>query len=264
MPEEKNIPYIDPKHPDFDAKKHVLNLFYPETGNAAVPMMVYIHGGTWISGSGDLYSPLGRNLAHLGIAVAIINYRLGDTTNYMGMGADCAAAVKWVYEHAARYHADPERITVCGHSAGGHLSALISLDPGYFEALQLPNPIKACILIDAFGLNIETFIRKQFGQSYIYYIEKVFTKDEANWTKASPITYVGERKLPFYVLTGGSTYPFVLADNASFIGELRRLHCDVLYESIPGKNHMEMIVQMENSHSPMYEKLRNFIRSRGK
>lgn len=259
--EQLNIPYISADSRQFHPTKHLLDMYWPAVQENC-PVIVFIHGGTWMSGSKDLYADLGRNFAAKGFTTAIISYRLGDQVQYNSMAEDCAAAVKWVYDHAAQYNGDPSRLVVSGHSAGAHLASLISLDPGYMKALNTPNPIRGCILIDAFGLNMDSFIRSPFGQSYMAYIEKVFTRDDVTWKKASPVSHIHERDIPFFITTGSKSYPFLLADNELFMRKLKAAGRSVTHERIIGKNHTEMVSQLQQSTNPLYASMSRFIREK--
>ncbi|CAN5272239.1 hypothetical protein BH23BAC1_BH23BAC1_34310 [soil metagenome] len=259
MGEKRNINYIPEGDHEFHRVKHLLDVFYHDNLQQPAEILVFIHGGTWINGSKDIYSSFGRNLASKGIVSAIINYRLGDIVNFQKMAADCAAAVKWIYKNAAEFGGNKSKITVCGHSAGGHLSALIALDHQYFDRLNMDNPIKGCILIDAFGLNIGSFIQDH-GALYLHYIEKIFTKDPEVWKQASPINFINNRHIPFMILTGSRTYPFLTLDNEKFFKQIRRYNLKVDYEVLAGKSHVEMITQLNKADNLLYEKLIDFIK----
>ena len=107
-----------------------LNVWTPTTNDEHRPVMVWIHGGSFTSGSGGLY--VARELANRGnIVVVTLNYRLGalgflahpalgppgDVGNY-GL-ADQQAALRWVRDNIARFGGDPDKVTVAGESAGG-------------------------------------------------------------------------------------------------------------------------------------------------
>ncbi len=112
-----------------------LNVYKPNTADDSqiIPVMVWIHGGGFISGSGNSF--YGANLAQTAQAIVVtINYRLGplgwlglpslaaeapdhSTGNY-GL-LDSIAALKWVKHNIAAFGGDPERVTIFGQSAGG-------------------------------------------------------------------------------------------------------------------------------------------------
>jgi acetyl esterase/lipase len=258
MAEKRNLNYISEINPHYNNTKHLLDIFYPDDVQNKSPILIFIHGGTWMNGSKDIYSNFGKNLATKGIVSAIINYRLGDTVNFRKMALDCASAVKWVYNNADKYGGNKKRIFVCGHSAGGHLSALISLDHDYFDQLNMDNPIKGCILNDAFGLNLGNFI-KDHGASYLHYIEKVFTRDPDFWKQASPIHYVSNRIIPFMIMIGKYTYPILKVDNEIFIKEISKYNPEVTFEEVEGKSHVEMITQFNDRDNSLYNKILSFM-----
>jgi para-nitrobenzyl esterase len=107
-----------------------LNVWTPPVSNQKRPVMVWIHGGAFVNGSGGLYDA--RRLAARGdIVVVTVNYRLGtmgflahpalgepgDVGNY-GL-ADQQAALRWVRDNIADFGGDPDKVTVAGESAGG-------------------------------------------------------------------------------------------------------------------------------------------------
>jgi para-nitrobenzyl esterase len=103
-------------------------------GAAALPVMVWIHGGGFSTGSGSLDVYSGMNLARLGVVVVTVNYRLGPLgfLAHPGLSAedpsgasgdygllDQIAALEWVRDNAAAFGGDPGNVTVFGESAGG-------------------------------------------------------------------------------------------------------------------------------------------------
>jgi para-nitrobenzyl esterase len=114
-----------------------LNIWSPAADGARRPVLFWIHGGAFLSGSGNTY--VGSELAGMGdMVVVAINYRLGvlGFSNFAGLfGDDRFAtnaglrdqiqALKWVRENIAAFGGDPERITVAGESAGGGSVSLL-------------------------------------------------------------------------------------------------------------------------------------------
>lgn len=101
-----------------------LDLYLPRKAEGGpVPLIVWIHGGAWMSGDKN-HAPLPIILDR-GYAVASLNYRLTTTDLHPAQIYDCKAALRFLRAHAAEYKVDPARIGVWGHSAGGHLAALL-------------------------------------------------------------------------------------------------------------------------------------------
>jgi len=102
-----------------------LNVWSPDTGQANLPVMVWIHGGSFVNGSGAVPTYDGRRFARDGVVCVTINYRLGPHGFlYLGEGTadlgmlDQVAALAWVQENIAAFGGDPANVTIFGESAG--------------------------------------------------------------------------------------------------------------------------------------------------
>ena len=104
-----------------------VRVYRPESA-APLPVLVYFHGGGWVIGNIDTHDPLCRHLANaVGCVVVSVDYRLAPEHPYPAAIEDAYAATAWVAENAALIGGDPRRIAVGGDSAGGNLSAAVSL-----------------------------------------------------------------------------------------------------------------------------------------
>jgi acetyl esterase/lipase len=90
------------------------------------PAAVWIHGGALISGSRKLTpnSRLLRSLLDAGFAVVSIDYRLAPETKLPGIIEDVQEAFRWIRANARTLHIAPDRVAVCGGSAGGYLTLM--------------------------------------------------------------------------------------------------------------------------------------------
>ncbi|WP_433327332.1 carboxylesterase/lipase family protein [Spirillospora sp. CA-294931] len=119
-----------------------LNVWTTALGSdAALPVMVWIHGGAFRNGSGAVEVYNGANFARDGVVCVTLNYRLGVEGFANLPGAPCnrglldqIAALEWVRDNIAAFGGDPSRVTVFGESAGAmSVTALLSLDLGLFH-----------------------------------------------------------------------------------------------------------------------------------
>lgn len=121
---------------DADPVRHRLDLFLP-ADRRDFPVLVFIHGGAWMFGDKSTfgkYSAVGRFLAENGVGVVLPNYRLTPAVQHPEHIRDVARAFAWTARHIQDYGGDPNRLFVGGHSAGGHLSALLATDESYLKA----------------------------------------------------------------------------------------------------------------------------------
>jgi acetyl esterase/lipase len=87
-----------------------------------MPAVLIIHGGGWAGGTHLVYAPW---LVEKGYFTASIEYRLSGEAAWPAQIEDCKLAVRWLRANAAKFHVNPDRIGVTGHSAGGHLVACL-------------------------------------------------------------------------------------------------------------------------------------------
>ncbi len=105
-----------------------LDLVLPAATGA--PLVVFVHGGGWRSGSREEFAPVAVRLARRGYASALVSYRLSTVARYPAAVHDVKAAVTWLRTHAQRYGLDPHRIALAGGSAGGQLASLAGMTAG--------------------------------------------------------------------------------------------------------------------------------------
>ena len=255
----KGIEYLKP-----DSSKNIssqkLNVFSPQKCDTNKNVLIFIHGGNWNSGKRSLYNFFGSRMARKGIVTVIIDYPLSPQATYKEMAFASAASVKWVQENIEAYGGNREKIFVSGHSAGGHLAALIAVDTEFFESFGLASPIKGVILIDAAGLDMYTYLKQgSFDENHTYL--KTFTTDPAVWRKASPFYYLKENIPSFLVFQGGSTYPSIKQTNEKFMSKLLPLAPSTEYQIIKGRRHVAMITQFFKPWDPRYKEIINFMNS---
>jgi len=101
---------------------------YRPSGDDGLPALVYLFGGGWALGTIDTSDGICRALTNLAGCVTIsVGYRLAPEHKFPAAVHDCHAAVRWVADHAAELRIDASRLAVGGDSAGGNLSAAVTL-----------------------------------------------------------------------------------------------------------------------------------------
>jgi acetyl esterase/lipase len=107
-----------------------LDLYLPR-GKAREPLIVWVHGGAWRSGS-KKSMPLSK-LVEEGYPVASVDYRLSTQAKFPAQVHDIKAAIRFLRGHGERWHLPKKKIVVAGDSAGGHLAALVGVSNGNAE-----------------------------------------------------------------------------------------------------------------------------------
>lgn len=132
---------------------NLLDVYYPDGINEALPTIVSIHGGGYVYGSKEIYRRYGMDLASRGFAFVNFNYRLAPKCKFPTPLYDTNSVMEWICKNAARYHLDPTRIILVGDSAGAQLTSqygAVWSNPEYAAlfGIQVPD-IRICAL----GLN---------------------------------------------------------------------------------------------------------------
>jgi acetyl esterase/lipase len=96
-----------------------------------LPVIVFFHGGRWMSGQKEIFRFAGDAFAKRGFITVIPDYAKYPAVRFPAFVEDGAKALAWVSDHIAEYGGDPGRIFVAGHSAGAHTGALLTANPAY-------------------------------------------------------------------------------------------------------------------------------------
>ncbi len=188
-----------------DGVELTLDLYYPQTGSAPYPVVIYVHGGGWTSGNkrggaGMLDVP---TLLDHGYLVAAIDYRLAPAYKFPAQFEDVSCAVRYLRTHADEIGLDPDRIGAYGGSAGGHLVALLgTADEDAFRG-DCPWEVSARVqaVVDMFGpadFSLFEFLGSEKA-------EGVFGASDATdpvFAEASPVAWVSTDDSPFLILHG--------------------------------------------------------------
>jgi acetyl esterase/lipase len=256
----KNLGYVPATAPDFDTERHRLDVYSPskKPSGAGYAVVLYIHGGSWDSGSKNLYFFIGRKLARQGVVAVLVNYRLAPQFQVPQMADDCARALTWTTQHIQEYGGDPARVYVMGHSAGGGLAALLATDDALLARHGLPrNPVRGAILNDAAGLDMFHFLSSR-DPGDLQYLD-AFGRDPAGWKAVSAIYKVRPGLPPFLIFQGERTYPSISVSNARFRKRMAETGQTPKFLLLPKKKHVAMVTQLFHKHNVEYRELLPFV-----
>jgi acetyl esterase/lipase len=204
-----NVPYANDT-----LKNHLLDIYLPPTGKSSYPVLIWIHGGGWRKGDKhsdmDYMANTVKSLIKKGYAIASINYRYSTKAKFPAQIQDCNQAIEFLYQHAAQYHLDRDKLALTGFSAGGHLAALLGLSnnntvSSFYQEGKRPH-FKIKLVLDFFGIN-DLLSLKGIGatdpNAGVTLLLGASAADRPDLAKiASPVTYIDKDDPPFLVVHG--------------------------------------------------------------
>jgi acetyl esterase/lipase len=224
----KDVAYVEGASADPDKQK--LDLYLPK-GQKDFPVLMFVHGGSWRSGDRKMYAPLGNILAKNGIGTVIISYRLSPKVQHPGHIQDVARAFAWTCANIAKHGGRPDQVFTCGHSAGGHLVALLGTDESYLKAEKRG-------FADLKGVIAISGVYSIFPGAIF---ESAFGKNEEAVKNASPLKHVKENLCPFCLLYAEKEYP-TLDLMAEQMGKaLKDCKCDASITKLKDRDHVSII-----------------------
>lgn len=247
----KDIPYLDG---NANAENPALNIFKPRNKKKDNPVLIFVHGGNWNQGDKKLYGFFGRNFAKKGITTVVVGYTLSPKTNYDGMAKQVAKAIEWTKENCASYNGNPNKIFLTGHSAGGHLVALVATNTKYLKDQSI---VKGVILNDAAGLDMKHYL-EEFPPTQTDDYITTWSENPKNWQEASPIYFVNKNSPPFLIYLGSKTYPSIKVSNERFLDKLHEFQPTV-QPIILNKKHVPMVTQYFFPWSNRFSEIITFI-----
>lgn len=212
---------------------------FPAARPGPAPVHVFIHGGYWQRMDKADFSFVVRGLRPAGAVTVVVNYGLVPSIDLDELVRQCRAAVAWIYRHARRWGGDPDRITVSGHSAGGHLVAmLLATDWADFDAPA--DVVKGGCAIS--GLYDLEPIR-------LCYLNEVLKLTPEVARRNSPVHLPPGRPTPLILAVGGTEgaeYHRQTDDLAS-AWRARGLPVEVL--DLAGHDHFSIVAELESPFS---------------
>jgi acetyl esterase/lipase len=265
-------------------------------GARAAPVVLFIHGGSWMYGDKNrygMYRGVGRFLAQHGVVTVLANYRLSPAVRHPEHVKDVARAFAWTRRHAAEYGGDPDRIILCGHSAGGHLVALLATDESYLKSAELKlgprdrAAIKGVIgvcgvyhipapqefdrmadsqlgsLLEEAGVDVAEVagirgLLVQAGQG-LNPFPKVFGRDPEVCRLASPVSHVHMGLPPFLLLNAEKDLPGLQEMAREFADALQKAGNTVDRMTVAGRTHSGILFHLSDGEEAVGKTMLSFI-----
>lgn len=239
----KDIPYIDGKDVD---ERQKLDLYLPK-GAKGYPTLFFIHGGGWTKGSRSGFGRIGQTFAKNGVAFVSVGYRLSPTVKHPAHIQDVAKGFAWTVANIGKYGGNPGVLFVSGHSAGGHLAALLATDDDYLKAekLSLSN-LKGAIPVS--GVFVVSPRRKN-----------VFGEDAEVCKKASPQTHAREGLPPFLIIYADNEIAGLGKQAEAFAPALKEKKVETSILMGKDRTHGTIMMRMAGEDDPATQAVLEFI-----
>ena len=166
-----------------------VRIYRPVTDAAALPVVVYAHGGGFVFCDLDSHDGLCRNLANrIGAVMVSVDYRLAPEHPWPAAADDLYAAVRWIHDNADAVGSDAGRIVVGGDSAGGNLAAVTALMTRDRGGPELAGQL---LLYPVIAADFDTESYRAFGRGYYN------PKPALQWYWDQYVPTVAERSHPY-------------------------------------------------------------------
>jgi arylformamidase len=212
------------------------------TDRAKAPIFVFIHGGTWRSGSAWEYGYPAELFVKAGAHYVAIDFAsVTDVNGDLGvLATQVRRAIAWVYRNAASFDGDPTRLYVGGHSSGGHLCA-VALVTDWAAEFDLPtDTIKGGLCMS--GMYEMEPVRLSYRRNYI-----AFTDEMAD--AMSPQRHIAKLAAPVIVSYGAYETPEFQRQARDFAAAVEAIGKPV--KLIEGQyHHNEMAETLGNPYGP--------------
>jgi acetyl esterase/lipase len=286
----RDVAYYDGK--GADPLRHRLDLFLPR-GQKDYPVVVLVHGGAWVAGDNrccGLYSSVGEFLASQGVGAVLPNYRLSPDVKHPEHVKDVARAAAWTHAHIAEYGGRPDRLFLAGHSAGGHLVALLATDERYLKAEGLSGAdVRGVVAVSgvyrippgtfeatlggtgdlAFRFDEVAPLRCARGRPWVTLpgipvrlnvFGPAFGDDPKARADASPLSHVRAGLPPFLLISAENDLPTLQRMAREFRAALAEAGCEVEMLRVEGRNHNSVMFRAVTPDDPVARALLDFVR----
>ncbi|MDI4633519.1 alpha/beta hydrolase [Pelomonas sp. V22] len=220
------------------------------TPTPGAPVLVFIHGGYWRALDKSDHSFVAPVFADEGALVVVPNYALCPTVSMERIALQMARALAWVWRHAAEHGGDPNRIVVAGHSAGGHLAAMMSCCDWKAVGIDLPRDlVKGALSLS--GLHeLAPLMRTPF-------LQRDLRLDAEAVRRLSPVNFPAPAS-PLYALVG-SEESEEYKRQAEVLREAWGARAVPVCEEVAGCHHFNIVHELCDPESRVHRMARHLL-----
>ena len=225
-----------------------LDLFPGERGGA---VLIFLHGGYWRTLDKKLFNFIAKHLVDCGITFVNVNYGLAPEISIDEIVAQIRKAVMWIVNNIDKYGADPNQISISGHSAGGHLATMMCLTD-WVDEFKVKKPIKGNIVISGL-FDLEPLLRISVNKE----LKLTTTSAKRN----SPIDMIHKHDIPMLFAVGEHETQAFKQQTIRFLDEFRKKGNDAELEIMNNCNHFSVLEFFANEENSFFKKVVNQVNS---
>ena len=232
-----------------DGEREKLDFFF--SGDANGPLLFYIHGGYWQRGDKSMYSFVTEAFIKHGISVAVINYNLTPSVRMGQIPPQIRKAITWCYHNANDLQFDRDQIHVSGHSAGGHLTAMMmATDWPEFDSTLPADLIKTGIPISGV-FELEPIVHTSLNEGPQMDIPEAIAESP---TFIPPVT-----NAPQLVVYGGGESSEFHRQSKDYAEKYRTNERAMEVYEVPIYDHFEELERLAEDDSVFFKKMHKLI-----
>ena len=227
-----------------EGEREKLDYFY--SGNPNGPMLFYIHGGYWQRGDKNMYSFVTEAFIKNGVSVVVINYNLTPSVRIGQIPPQIRKAIAWCYHNADELKYDRDQFHLSGHSAGGHLAAMMMATdwPAYDK--QMPaDVIRSGILISGV-FELEPVVHTSLNEGIEMDIPEAIAESP---TFIPPVT-----NAPQLVVYGGGETSEFQRQSKDYANKFRTADRAMELYEVPHNDHFDELERLAEDDSYFFQK----------
>lgn len=249
--------YPNVQYAENDNKRQNFDLYVPDTGKKAYPLILWVHGGAWKKGDKGAISGEDYFLKK-SFAMARINYRYSTTDKYPAQLKDLESAVKYLKKYADEFNIDKNSIFAVGHSAGGSLVSALATTKD--EEASVNAVVNICGGVDfrILGLKREGDTRKENSISTLL---GQFTSDNPAYAyEMSPISQISKNTAPHLLLFGENDVVVPYTQGVIMHEALQKNGIDSEIHLMKEGTHVDARIWQEENFNRIIDFLKKYIR----
>jgi arylformamidase len=222
-------------------------------GAKAAPVLVFWHGGGWTNGYRDYVRFMAEHVVKLGCVLVAPSYRLVPHVHLHSAFEDSVATLAHVVRHAAAYGGAPDQLYLAGHSAGGHLAALVALRLASYAAAGVPaGAVRGCLPMS--GIMDLHHPSPAAGSLEERVYSMVLASPEHD-ALLSPICWTAGNRVTFDLTLGEHDSERVRRSNARMLAILQAQQGAVCLHSMAGQSHFDTHAALRDGSAAWYARL---------